>query len=71
MLYLFQSKQVGTVREVSAVLGKSEDPIHRWLFQYKKGGLENLLKKDLGLGNVKTVGFCFTTSIENKSAKKY
>jgi len=23
MLYLFQSKQVGTVREVSAVLGKS------------------------------------------------
>ena len=35
MLYLFQSKQVETVREVSAVLGKSEDPIHRWLFQYK------------------------------------
>ena len=35
MLYLFQSKQVETVRKVSAVLGKSEDPIHRWLFQYK------------------------------------
>ena len=31
MLYLFQSKQ--TVREVSAVLGKSEATIHRWLFQ--------------------------------------
>jgi hypothetical protein len=44
MLYLFQSKQVGTVREVSAVLGKSEATIHPWLFQYKKGGLENLLK---------------------------
>jgi hypothetical protein len=43
ILYLFQSKQVGTVREVSAVLGKSEATIHRWLFQYKKGGLENLL----------------------------
>ncbi len=43
MLYLFQSKQVRTVREVSAVLGKSEATIHRWLFQYKKGGLENLL----------------------------
>jgi transposase len=44
MLYLFQSKQVETVREVSAVLGKSEATIHRWLFQYKEGGLENLLK---------------------------
>ena len=44
MLYLFQSKQVETVREVSALLGKSEATIHRWLFQYKEGGLENLLK---------------------------
>jgi transposase len=32
------------VREVSAVLGKSEAIIHRWLSQYKEGGLENLLK---------------------------
>ena len=44
MLYLFQSKQVETVREVSAVLAKSEARIHRWLSQYRKGGLENLLK---------------------------
>jgi hypothetical protein len=44
MLYLFQSKHVGTVRKVSAVLGKSEEPIHPWLFQDKKGGRENLLK---------------------------
>jgi putative transposase len=29
MLYLFQSKQVETVREVSAILGKSEATIHR------------------------------------------
>ena len=44
MLYLFQQKHVGCVREVSAVLGKSEEPIHPWLFQDKKGGRENLLK---------------------------
>jgi hypothetical protein len=44
MLYLFKSKQVETVREVSAFLGKSEATIHRWLSQYKEGGLENLLK---------------------------
>ena len=44
MLYLFQSKQVEAVRKVSAFLGKSEATIHRWLFQYKEGGLENLLK---------------------------
>jgi transposase len=44
MLYLFQSKQVETVREVSVVLGKSEATIHRWLSQYKEGGLESLLK---------------------------
>jgi transposase len=25
-------------------LGKSETTIHRWLFQYKEGGIENLLK---------------------------
>jgi len=42
MLYLFQSKQVKTVREVSAVLGKTQATIHRWLSQYKEGGLENL-----------------------------
>jgi len=28
-------------------------------------------KKDIGLGNVKTVGISLTTSIHNKSAKKY
>ena len=33
MLYLFQLKQVKTVRQVSAVLGKSEATVHRWLFQ--------------------------------------
>ncbi|WP_445250986.1 MULTISPECIES: helix-turn-helix domain-containing protein [unclassified Microcoleus] len=32
------------MRELSAVLGTNEATIHRWLYQYKKGGLENLLK---------------------------
>ena len=53
MLYLFQSKQVETVREVSAVLGKSEATIHRWLSQYKEGGLENLLKNRQVFGRPK------------------
>jgi transposase len=44
MLYLFQSKQVETGRKISAVLGKNEATIYRWLFQYKEGGMENLLK---------------------------
>jgi transposase len=44
MLYLFQSKQVETGRKISALLGKNEATIYRWLFQYKEGGLENLLK---------------------------
>ena len=44
MLYLFQSKQVQTVREAASVLGKGEATIHRWLSQYKEGGIENLLK---------------------------
>ena len=46
MLYLFQSKKVRTVREVSAVLGKSEATIHRWLFQYKRSG--KFVKKSAG-----------------------
>jgi transposase len=53
MLYLFQSKQVETVREVSAILGKSEATIHRWLSQYKEGGLENLLKNRQVFGRPK------------------
>ena len=53
MLYLFQSKQVETVREVSTVLGKGEATIHRWLGQYRKGGLENLLKNRQVFGRPK------------------
>jgi transposase len=53
MLYLFQSKQVETVREISSILGKSETTIHRWLFQYKEGGIENLLKNRQVFGRPK------------------
>ena len=54
MLYLFQSKQVSNVREVAAFLGKGEATIHRWLFQYKQGGLENLLKNRQVFGRPKS-----------------
>jgi hypothetical protein len=66
MLYLFQSKQVGTVREVSAVLGKSEEPIHCWLFQYKKGGLENLLKNRQVFGRPKKFSVEIAASLQQE-----
>ena len=66
MLYLFQSKQVRTVREVSAVLGKSEATIHRWLFQYKKGGLENLLKNRQVFGRPKKFSVEIAASLQQE-----
>ena len=66
MLYLFQSKQVETVREVSAVLGKSEEPIHRWLFQYKKGCLENLLKNRQVFGRPKKFSVEIAASLQQE-----
>jgi len=64
MLYLFQSKQVETVRGVSAVLGKSEATIPRWLFQYKEGGLENLLKNRQVFGRRKKFSVKVTASLQ-------
>ena len=66
MLYLFQSKQVETVREVSAVLGKSEAKIHRWLFQYKDGGLENLLKNRQVFGGPKKFSVEIAASLQQE-----
>ena len=66
MLYLFQSKQVETVREVSAVLGKSEATIHRWLFQYKEGGLENLLKNRQVFGRPKKFSVEIAASLQQE-----
>ncbi len=69
MLYFFQSKQVETVREVSAVLGKSEATIHRWLFQYKEGGLENLLKHRQVFGRPKKFSGVHLTFADTSSRK--
>ena len=55
ILYLFQSKQVETVREVSTVLGKGEATIHRWLSQYRKGGSGKFVKKSAGFRSPKKV----------------
>ncbi len=66
ILYLFQSKQVETVREVSAVLGKSEATIHRWLFQYKEGGLENLLKNRQVFGRPKKFSVEVAASLQQE-----
>ena len=66
MLYLFQSKQVETVREVSAVLGKSEVTIHRWLSQYKEGGLENLLKNRQVFGHPKKFSVEIAASLQQE-----
>ena len=66
MLYLFQSKQVETVREVSAVLGKSEATIHRWLSQYKEGGLENLLKNRQVFGRPKKFSVEIAASLQQQ-----
>jgi len=66
MLYLFQSKQVETVRQVSAVLGKSEATIHRWLFQYKEGGLENLLKHRQVFGRPKKFSVEIAASLQQE-----
>jgi len=66
MLYLFQSKKVETVREVSSVLGKSEATIHRWLFQYKEGGLENLLKNRQIFGRPKKFSVEIAASLQQE-----
>ena len=66
MLYLFQSKQVETVREVSAVLGKSEATVHRWLFQYKEGGMENLLKNRQVFGRPKKFSVEVAASLQQE-----
>jgi transposase len=66
MLYLFKSKQVETVREVSAVLGKIEATIHRWLSQYKEGGLENLLKNRQVFGRPKKFSVEIAASLQQE-----
>ena len=52
-LYLLKSKQAITVREVAKFLGKGEATIHRWLVQYRQGGLKNLIKNRQTIGRPK------------------
>ena len=52
-LYLLKSEQAKTVRGVANLLGKGEASIHRWLAQYRKGGMENLLKNRQTIGRPK------------------
>lgn len=52
-LYLLKSKQVTTVTEVAKILGKGEASIHRWLRQYREGGIENLLLNRQTIGRPK------------------
>jgi len=54
------------VREVSAVLGKSEATIHRWLSQYKEGGLENLLKNRQVFGRPKKFSVEIAASLQQE-----
>jgi transposase len=54
------------VREVSAVLGENEDPIHRWLFQYKKGGREKLLKNRQVFGRPKKFSVEIAASLQQE-----
>ncbi len=52
-LYLLKSEREKTVRGVAKTLGKGEATIHRWLSQYKTGGIENLLLNRQTIGRPK------------------
>lgn len=52
-LYLFKSGQAKTVREVARILGKGETTIHRWLAEYREGGIGNLTRNRQVVGRPK------------------
>jgi len=54
-LYLLKSEREKTVRGVAQSLGKGEATIHRWLSQYKTGGIENLLLNRQTIGRPKKI----------------
>lgn len=66
MLYLFNSKQVETVRETAGILGKGEANIHRWLAQYREGGIENLLKNRQTIGRPKKLSVETASKIQRE-----
>jgi DNA-binding transcriptional ArsR family regulator len=53
-LYILKSEQVKTVREIPKIIGKGETSIHRWLKQYRDGGIENLLRRRQTIGRQKS-----------------
>ncbi|HEY9624972.1 MAG TPA: helix-turn-helix domain-containing protein [Crinalium sp.] len=44
LLYLLKSKQAKTVQEAASMLGRHRATVQEWLKQYRKGGIEELLK---------------------------
>ena len=65
-LYLLKSKQVKTVTEVAKILGKGEASIHRWLRQYREGGIENLLLKRQTIGRPKKLSVEIVAKIQQE-----
>ncbi|MDV2994418.1 MAG: IS630 family transposase ISMae27 [Chroococcidiopsis sp. SAG 2025] len=43
-LYLLKTKQVETVQHLAVVLGRNRVTVQRWLSQYRRGGLNQLLE---------------------------
>lgn len=52
-LYLLKINAVETVRHLAVIIGRGESTIHRWLHQYKTGGLYLLLKEPPKTGRPK------------------
>ena len=44
LLYLLKNKQAQTVQAAASILGRHRATLHEWLKQYRKGGVEALLK---------------------------
>jgi hypothetical protein len=44
-LYLLKINAVETVRHLAIIIGRGESTIHRWLHQYKIGGMSLLLEE--------------------------
>ena len=54
-LYLLKSEREKTVRGVAKTMGRGESTIHRWLSQYKTGGIDNLLLNRQTIGRPKKI----------------
>ena len=52
-LYLLKINAVETVRHLAIIIGRGESTIHRWLHQYKIGGMSHLLSEPTKTGRPK------------------